>query len=234
MRKWFNNQYDNLFLYVPFLVALGAGTYFVIDQEPNILFSIICIIVTGIAFAVKRVPVWMRAFIVIGFGFCYAAVFTNIINTPMIDRDLRSVNVVATVKSIDYMPDKTRIYLNVNANDIYAGNGNAHVRVSISEDITLPQIGDKIIFQGALFSPAPAYAPESFDYARWAYFNNLTATGYATNIEIIDSDNSVQFNALREYLHDKSNSFLADTLVLGYKNAVPKTDNEIWNSIVYQ
>jgi len=230
MRKWLNNQRENLFLYVPFLIAAGAGVYFTIDKEPNFIGCIIFFLIAIILIFFKRTSILLRAIGLGVFGFCYAAIFTNLINTPIIKHDLRSVNISAMVKSIDYVSDKTRIYLNVNADDIHAGTGNAIIRISLTDDVPLPEIGDEINFQGALFKPANAYAPESFDYARWAYFNNLTANGYATDIKIINHKNFIGINSIRNYLHDNAKSFLADTLVLGYKNAVPKEDNEIWTA----
>ena len=230
MHKWLNHQYYNLFLYVPFLIALGAGLYFTANNEPNIIFVSIVTIVTPVLFFIKRIPILLRAVILSLFGFCYAATFTHIIDTPQIKKNLRSINTSATVKSIDYADNKTRVYLKLNADDIYAGNGNAIIRVSINDNIDIPKIGDEVNFKGALFPPANAYAPESFNYARWAYFNNLTATGYATSINIIEHRDSNGISGTRDFIHNKSSSFLVDTLVLGYKNAVPKKDSEIWTA----
>ncbi|MBR2511147.1 MAG: ComEC/Rec2 family competence protein, partial [Alphaproteobacteria bacterium] len=67
-------------------------------------------------------------------------------------------------------------------------------------------------------------------YARWTYFNNQTATGYAETIEIINDQEDKNINTFRDFLHNASESFLVDTLVLGYKGKVPGADDEIWTA----
>ncbi len=230
MRDWLKNQYQNLFLYVPFLMAGGAALYFTCEQEPPMICAFVFMLLCGGAIFIKHVPLILRAICIFVFGFCYACVFTNLIDTPKLTRNLYNHNVVGTVKSIDYANDKSRIYLSVNATDINAGDDMANIRVSVDSDNNMPNIGDVIRANIGLFKPATAYAPETFDYARWSYFNKLTATGYANDIQILKSKNLHSVGRLRDILHNKSNSFLVDTLVLGYKGAIPKSDTEIWNA----
>ncbi len=40
----------------------------------------------------------------------------------------------------------------------------------------------------------------------------------------------MNINSVRDTLHKNANSFLVDSLVLGYKNAVPKNDSKIWTA----
>lgn len=63
-----------------------------------------------------------------------------------------------------------------------------------------------------------------------AYFNHMSATGYINNYETLFSSKESSISKLRDHLHKTSKSFLADTLVLGYKSAVPETDNKIWTA----
>lgn len=230
MRDWISNQYQNLFLYVPFLMAGGGAVYFTSEHEPSFigafLFLFLC---CGLIF-IKHVPIILRAICIFVFGFCYACVFTNLIDTPKLTRNLHNLEIVGRVKSIDYTDDKSRIYLSVNAADISAGDGDATIRVSVSNDVMLPNIGDTIQANIGLFKPVGAYAPETFDYARWAYFNRLSATGYVNDINVISHNNFVGINKLRDVIRRHTNSFLVDTLVLGYKGAIPKSHSEIWTT----
>ena len=230
MRDWIHNQFQNLFLYVPFLMAGGGALYFTSEHEPSFIGVFLFLFLCGGLIFIKRIPIILRAVCIFVFVFCYACVFTNLINTPKLTRDLHNYNIIGTVESIDYVNDKSRIYLSVNAANINAGNGNATIRVSVSDGVALPNIGDVVRANVGLFKPTPAYAPETFDYARWAYFNKLTATGYTDKIEILDFKNSYRIARLRNMLHNRSNSFLADTLVLGYKGAIPKSDTTIWTA----
>ena len=229
MRDWFDNQYQNLFLYVPFLLAFGAALYFVLPYEPNVIFACFGLLMSGGAIFIRRVPNIVRAVLIFMFSFCWACIFTNLINTPKLKHNKHNLNITGVVENIDFTDEKSRVYLSVSAADIGAGDGRATVRVSVS-NTELPKIGDTVRANIGLFKPAGAYAPETFDYARWAYFNGLTATGYADAFEIIETSGTGGINSLRNIIHNRADSFLVDSLVLGYKNAVPKDDSPIWTA----
>ena len=230
MRDWLDNQYQNLFLYVPFLLAGGAALYFTMSNEPGMIFAYIGLLISSGAIFIKRVPNVLRAMLIFIFGFCYACVFTDLIDTPKLRHNKHNLTVVGMVQNIDYTDEKSRIYLSVSADDIGAGDGTATVRVSIDKDSAPPNIGDIISANIGLFKPSVAYAPETFDYARWAYFNGLSATGYINDFQVIESGGTGGVNSMRNFIHGRANSFLVDSLVLGYKNAVPADDNPIWTA----
>ena len=225
------NQSVNLFLWVPFLMALGGALYFNLSFEPNIVLCLcgMAVCIAGIMF-ISRIPILLRVVLLFVFGFCYAAVFTYILDTPQLPRDMHGLDISGVVEHIDYTADKSRIYLRVNADDINAGDGDAVVRVSARSDITPPNIGDTIRAKIGLFRPSGADAPESFDYARWSYFNGLTATGYLNSYDVVSRADYGGIAQLRNYIHNASDSFLVDTLVLGYKNAVPENDAPVWTA----
>jgi len=229
MRELWQNQLGNLFLWVPFLMAFGAGLYFNLSAEPNI---IICIfgIICCIAIIISKTYIPIRAVALFIFGFCYASIFTHIIDTPMIPREMHGINITGTVEHIDYTSDKARIYIKTDASQINSGNGDAVIRVSAKSNITPPNIGDKISANIGLFRPDGPDAPETFDYARWAYFNGLSANGYMNEYKTVTAADKNNIAALRDYIHRHTNSFLVDTLVLGYKNAVPEKDSPIWTA----
>ena len=229
MRQLLENQSVNAFLWVPFLMAFGAALYFNLSAEPNVNLCIVGAIVAG-AVALCRVHFAIRAIAIFIFGFCYACGFTHFINTPQITREIHNAEIVGTVGNIDYTSDKTRVYIKLPANQIGAGDGDAIVRVSLKSNITPPKMGDEIRATIGLFRPDGADAPETFDYARWAYFNGLTANGYMTEFDIITPAHKTSIATLRDYIHRRANSFLADTLVLGYKNAVPDDDTPVWTA----
>lgn len=230
MRDWLENQYQNLFLYVPFLLSFGASLYFTTTNEPDIILTA-CVFIVSVGISlIKHIPVLLRGLLLFIIGFCYACIYTNVIDTPKLSRNLHNLEIVGSVKSIDYTDDKTRIYLSVNAADINAGNGVANIRVTLGDRFYIPNIGDTVRANVGLFKLSVAYAPETFDYARWAYFNKLSATGYVNNINIIQHNDSVGINKLRDNIHGRANSFLVDTLVLGYKGAIPKSHSEIWTA----
>ncbi len=224
------NQLGNLFLWTPFVMAAGGALFFggAYNPSPAVMISA-SIIIAGLVCVFRR-NIFVRAVALFVFGFVYAAVFTSILNTPKLTHDLRETNIVGTVTKIDYTDAKARIYLRVKSEDIDAiGRRMANIRLSLS-DMPTPGIGDVIRANVNLYSPSVPYAPDSFDYARWAYFNNLSATGYIREYDVITPGASVGIESLRNKLHNASNSFLVDSLVLGYKAAVSEDDNKIWTA----
>ena len=227
MREWIDNQWQNLFLYVPFLMAGGAALYFSLNSEPNFIYTEIITVILGLLVLWRKIPVLIRAILLFVFGFYYAATFTNIINTPKLNKNLHNITYTGTIEHIEHKHPKPQLYVALNASQINMNTDTVHIRISVPDDTEKYTVGDTIQITGGLFRPSAAYAPETFDYARWAYFNKLTASGYATQIKIVNHNDT---DSLRNYLHNNTNSMLADTLVLGYKNAIPKEHAETWKS----
>lgn len=231
MKDFLNNQFVNAFCWIPFLMAFGAGLYFNISFEPNLTFIIIGFIISIALLVFNKTPKIIKACMLFLFGFCYASIFTYLLNTPQLRSRFFRGEIIASVKNIDYTADKTRIYLSTDAtklNDEY--DGTAIIRLSTKQDVSNLDIGDTIKANIGIFKPSALYAPETFDYARWAYFNRLTGTGYLDSYDIISHQNINWINSLRNKLHNLSDSFLVDSLVLGYKKSVPENDNPIWTA----
>ena len=203
-------------------MAFGAALYFSLPYEPNVPYATI---LSAALFAImiwSRVPIILRAVAIFMFGFIYACAYTHAIDTPQIKSTVRDTNIVGNVYKIDFANDKSRLYINT--------DDNMRIRVSIGDNIPTPNVGDKISATATLFRPAAAYAPATFDYARWAYFNGLGATGYISDYDVVMPARGFSINSIRDNLHTRSDSFLVDSLVLGYKNSVPKDDNKIWTA----
>ncbi len=230
MREFINNQLKNVFLWVPFLLAAGGAVFFTLPWDINIFVLIGVLILCSGLFYIERKNIFIRAICIMLFGFTYAGIFTTVINTPTISRDIHDREITGCVVGIDYTDTKSRLMLRVSSTDIDAmGHDRANIRLSII-DLPTPNIGDTVRVTANIYPPATPYTPGAFDYARWSYFNNLTAMGYITEIEILNHANTLGINNLRDRLHVMANSFLVDTLVLGYKNAIPDDQSKIWTA----
>ncbi len=227
MRNFLSNQTPNKFLWTPFLMAAGAAGITCGNYVLAIIMTIV--LATTITAGTLGRTYLRNAGLFIIFGALYAIGYTHILATPAIPRDMRDVEITGTVRHIDYTPDKTRIFIQIPADQIKAGDGTAMVRANISDGA--PRIGDTISATASLFAPAGADAPEAFDYARWAYFNGLSATGYITEVNITSHSNAGRIGRLRDRLHVAANSFLADGLVLGYKNTLSTEERDIWTTV---
>ncbi|MDR2412976.1 MAG: ComEC family competence protein [Rickettsiales bacterium] len=227
MRDFLEQLFHNSFLWSPLAMAIGAALYFSMPTEPAVSYPWL---IAGLAAAIlifRRTDIIIASALLFIFGFAYAAGFARLTDTPQLSHNLRNIQISGIVQDIDYTDGKTRIFLKTS--DIAAGK-TAVVRLSAAEDKPVPRIGETIKARVFLFRPSGPFAPESFDYARWAYFNKISATGYLTDYEIISESRTSGINSLRNYMRGKTNSFLSDALVLGYKNAVPKDEAKIWTA----
>ena len=229
MKEILDIQYKNLFLWVPFIMAFGAAVYFSLGVEPNFQFPIIITILLGVIIY-KYKSIFVRIIALFMFGFFYAMSFTQITATPQIKDSFGFVAVNGTVKDIDFTNDSTRILLKINSQQLDKDlpNKNLNIRVSIDSNKETPDIGDIIKGDLLVFHPSAKHTPSSFDFARWAYFNKVSGTGFFKNYEIEKHNSS---GNTRTFIHDKANSVLTDSLVLGYKKAIPEKDNIIWKSV---
>ena len=229
MKEWFRTQYQNAFLWVPFIMAFGAATYFACTNTTCAITGLIAICAIAMG-AVLRNKYILRAGGLFLFGMAYAAIYTNAIATPQIRNPLRNLEITGRVENIDYTPDKMRLFISVPAQQIRSKSSkNATIRLNIADDADI-HIGDTINATANIFPPSSAMAPETFDYARFAYFSGLSATGFISDYKIIAQSDGGGFGAVRNYLHMRADSMLADALVLGYKNAIPREEHEIWTS----
>lgn len=229
MKELLENQYKNLFLWVPFILAFGGALYFSLGTEPNFRFPIIITILIG-AIIYKYKNVFVRALFLFLFGFFYAMSFTHIINTPQINNSFGFVNINATVRDVNFTNESTRVLLSVPGNQIdkeLSQNKNINIRVSVKDTDNIPNVGDTISGNLHIFHPSSKYVPDGFDFARWAYFNKISGTGFFNDYKITKSND----NNIRTFIHNKSDSVLTDALVLGYKNVIPENESTIWKSV---
>ena len=80
-----------------------------------------------------------------------------------------------------------------------------------------------------IYRPSGKFAPASFDFARWAYFSNLSGTGFFTDYQI--THQTKNNSNLRNLIHEKSKSKLTDALILGYKQSLSDNESNIWKSV---
>ncbi len=217
--NWIKLQKTNLFLWSPIIMAFGMGLYFTVFNEPNIILLILSLVFGICGFSIfhkKSLIIILSCF---AFGFGYAGIYSHLKNTQQISHDIHNLEIVGTVTKLEHAGDKLRIFLNT---DKYG-----KIRVS-SKDNPEINIGDTISGAGGLFRPSPAYMPQTFDFARWAYFNGITATGYINHPTVINTKTNKNFNHIRWKIHTESKSFLTDALILGYQKTLPPEHRDIW------
>lgn len=230
MKEILKYQYKNMFLWVPFIMAFGAALYFGLDFEPYFRFPVL-ITVLCMAIIYKNKNIFIRILALFLFGFFYAMSFTHIIDTPQIKDSFGYTNITGTVQDIDYTSDSTRVLLSVPSNKIKTNTTrkDVQIKITLKDDKNIINIGDEISGDLKTFHASSTYIPASFDFARWMYFSNISGTGIFKDYKITNKESSNKH--IRDYIHNKSNSMLTDTLVLGYKKALPDNESQIWKSV---
>ena len=227
MREFIKHQIPNLFLWTPLIMAMGAGAYFTCGNAVMCALLILAGTVCILGILRRWRPVWIGGTLFI-FGAAYAAAYTHIIATPQLYHDIRNAEITGRVTAIEHTPDKTRAFIKLDSTQVRTNSRRpATVRVNIPTDSDI-HIGDDVRATVSLFPPAGSDAPATFDYARWAYFNRLSATGFADKITPMHRGRTCSVDTVRDYIHGKAMSPLADALVLGYKNTLTDTERDIW------
>ncbi|MCL2737254.1 MAG: ComEC family competence protein [Alphaproteobacteria bacterium] len=257
LHEFFFRQYPNLILWAPFAGGAGMATYFALSFEPNIYAPfLVAIICTGLIIGIRysgtlfgrssnpvsdyRIRTPVTALLLFAFGFFYAAGYTRQVGTNIIPRDIHGAIVSGTVTGLDYTSDRVRIFIDTESIASVYWSGapmtKAH-RVRLSVDPNrheIPNLGDNVVVNGGLFRPGAASIPGGFDFAEWAYFNRISATGFAEKIEITKhAQNMNTISDIRENI--RSNiaghaspraAMLSDALILGYKRVLPADESE--------
>ena len=218
MLAWLHAQKLNDFLWAPIFLGFGIALYFTLFNEPSIWVLIAAVLIgIGAITQFKRLPILgLLGFFIFGFG--YAGIYTHMKTVPGLKHDIHGIEISGTVKNLERVGEKLRLTINT--------ENFGTVRVSTTSELN-PNIGDTISGNGGLFKPKPGDMPHSFDFAKNMYFNNLSATGYLNDIKIVYTSDSNVYSP-RTYIHNIANSKLSDTLVLGYKNALPDNHMDIW------
>ena len=231
MKTFLANQYKNMFLWSPFVIAFGAALYFSLYTEPYFRFPILITILLGlIIYKHKNIVITVVALFF--FGFFYSMSFTQIIKTPLIHQSFDKTFISGNIADIDYTDKSARILLNVPANQIdsqLSPNKHTNIRLTLDNQAKIPNINDIITGHARIFHPSSQYVPDSFDYARWSYFNKLSGNGFLIDYKIISSNTTV--GSVRDTIHQTAQSKLTDSLVLGYKQIIPKSESDIWQSV---
>ena len=231
MKEFLGNQYKNIFLWSPFVLAFGAALYFSLDSEPDFQFPILITLLLGLIILFKK-NIIIRAIALFFFGFFYSMSFTHITNTPQIKDSFGAIKISGTVKNIDFTNESTRLFVQIPINQIdtsQTSDNTVNIRMTLKEGNIVPNPGDTITGKAMIFRPSGKFAPASFDFARWAYFSNISGTGFFTEYNTEQKANE-NIN-IRNFIHNKTKSKLTDALFLGYKQTLSDEESTIWKSI---
>lgn len=196
-------QRDNLLVWVPVFLGIGAALYFSLLYEPAV--STTCGLLSGtvVLFAsmfrlYRREP---QSFLVLSslllsacllclmIGFTAAKFKANVIDTIMIDRETRPVRVSAVVDHREEQEGNkgTLLFLSgVKIEGWDADQTPIQIRITAKQRNNIVA-GDRVEFLAKLTPLSPPVAPQAYDFARHYYFEGIGALGYAlSNITVVE------------------------------------------------
>jgi competence protein ComEC len=173
------------FVWLP--VALGAGiaAYFALPAEPSAVFAVAAIAAAfGLAASIPRHSLPRAAALAIlsaSFGFAIAKSRAASVDAPVLPYEMRRADVTGVVELVEPRPERgERLTIRVTAIKGLAPKHTPpriHVRVMTKSERLQP--GDQIRLRATLQAPQGPALPGGYDFARWAWFQGLGATGYA-------------------------------------------------------
>lgn len=181
----FESERARWFVWLPVAVGAGIALYFSIRVEPGLwVAAVLPAAAFGLTLAARRAGLLHAAALVLlaaSLGFSIAKLRTDWTRAPVLAHEMRRADVTGVVELIEPRPTRG-VRLTLSVTDI-AGLAEAErprrirVRLMTKRDDLKP--GDTIRLRATLQPPSMPALPGGYDFARWAWFQGLGATGYA-------------------------------------------------------
>ncbi len=215
LRTLFSLEARNIFLWFPVFTGVGIGLYFSLPEEPSLWFSSAFFTASSLVYLIFRKQKAFKAFLptllfFISLGFGAAHLRTLSLNTFLLNYPTSSQDFTGTVDKIEKKPKGIRLTLShVTAQKTKFRHPLPKVRITLrgksAESARVPRVGDLVSIKAVLLPPSGPVAPYAYDFRRKAYFDGLSAIGYATGPLTIlqqssQQDVSHRIEAVRETL----------------------------------
>ncbi len=237
IRSNFYKEKYNLVLWVPVLQCMGIVFYFSLSFEPNCIIIFLLALIPLFIFYTRHTILFV-AVTAVFIGFSASKVKTVLVNTKALDKERYVKNMVATVKDIDNKGLYKQFLLAV-FND-RLDNIRISVRTGIDNNI---KIGDQVILSAKLLPLKIASAEYAYDFSRIAYYQKISATGFATSRMLLYRKAETKkiyeyIESFRQYIYENLQSNMKSVhanimaaLLIGKKDGVDsKTMDAIRNS----
>lgn len=178
-------------LWIPIAIGIGIGIYFSLPFEPSAIVPIFCLIFSSITLLIwrSRDELFVR-FSLFGFfflcvGFSAAFFSTHRHETPLLQNELGPITLHGRLIQLDVLPREARFVLD----QLEARGPKApklpklqKIRISWRGSITSLDafvVGETVKVRAVLLPPKPPAFVGAYDFRRHAFFDGLSATGYA-------------------------------------------------------
>lgn len=178
-------EHDRWPLWLPVALGTGVGCYFALPLEPAGWCGVVAVLLAVVA-------VWWGRSGRFGFllvaalclGFAAAILRTHMVAAPVLGASFGPLRVIARVVAAEPRGDGMRLLLAPEPirRLHYRTSDNqtpARIRVSVRYSQDLPAPGSFVRLTAMLMPPPGPAMPGDYDFARWAYYRRIGATGYS-------------------------------------------------------
>lgn len=236
-------QRERWIFWLPVAIAVGIVIYFSLDYEPTMattgsFVSLTCI---GCYLTYQRpkylFPIFIALLTIAG-GFMLAHYRTMSVAAPVLEKQMGPVWVRGVIEKLEQRTSGYRIVLDeASIWKFPAEKTPRKIRVNVKTSLAGANIGDYVSVKAAISPPPPPVIPGSYDFAMWAYFQQIGAVGYAvTDVEIKEKseERGTRLNNfvglirrainknINEGLSSNTESSIAMALLTGEKGAIKK------------
>ncbi|MEZ0226184.1 MAG: ComEC/Rec2 family competence protein [Alphaproteobacteria bacterium] len=225
-------------LWLPVPLGCGIIFYFTLTAEPPKFAGLAALVLAALvaaAFYRSRVFLYLwSAVVLVALGFTAAQGRTWLVDAPVLHKKTYPVTIEGRIVSVDPMPKSYRIVLEniaVRQGHIWQDDLPKRVRVRLkANDMAEPSAGDIVAVKAILQPISPPVLPGAFDFQRYAFFQQLGATGYALgDLQLVQRhETGVFFDRLRRYIREhieanvsnKDHAALITAFMVGESNGI--------------
>lgn len=180
-------------LWIPVLLGVGIGVYFVLPKEPAWwLAPQLCISLITALYLGRNIRglKWLAlAGVIVSVGFLASYQRTQALSAPMLHKTLYSRTIEGRVAGIQVREDGLKLLLTeVSIERVKPRTTPQRITVSYKKPLPGLEVGMKVRMKAILFPPPTPVMPGAFDFARTYYFERIGAVGYTPDEpEIIEA-----------------------------------------------
>jgi len=173
----------NIVEWLPFWLAVGIASYFFLPFELPIIWSGGILLLLPFMWKLRQNyrAFWLLFILfLIGAGFALASWQALRLNAPALPSATWQGVLEGRVIDVQASDDKYRLLLDqIKLADLPAEQTPSHLRLTLQEAVP-PPLQMRIRVPVKLYAPSDPVMPHAFDFARYFYFRQIGAMGYAT------------------------------------------------------
>lgn len=198
IRRDLRKDSAQVFYLLPVFFGLGVAAYFSLSYEPELLTArttiIVVISILFFTYALKKRMLFLALMCVA--GFVLMQLRAHHLQSPVWQGGETPRSVHGTVERLEAMPKGYRVLLKqVDVWQVPPKETPKYIRLKVHEIPSGIEPGRRIALRASLRAPArPAY-PGGYDFARWAYFQQIGAVGFALTVpQCLDCNSPTQLD----------------------------------------